>query len=87
MTDSTSFQEELFQEVKNKADSEGVYKNDAFFDLITDYLCDAGEFDEAIPAFCQRTGIRVDGYCAILLSQAEKSLASLSSTSTKILAC
>mgnify|MGYP007089864283 CR=1 FL=1 len=41
MTDSTSFQEELFQEVKNKADSEGVYKNDAFFDLITDYLCDA----------------------------------------------
>lgn len=63
MTDSTSFQEELFQEAKNKADSEGVYKNDAFFDLITDYLCDAGEFDEAIPAFCQRTGIRVDGYC------------------------
>lgn len=32
MTDSTSLQEELFQEVKNKADSEGVYKNDAFFD-------------------------------------------------------
>ena len=85
MTDSTSFQEELFQEVKNKADSEGVYKNDAFFDLITDYLCDAGEFDEAIPAFCQRTGIRAT--VAILLSQAEKSLASLSSTSTKILAC
>ena len=74
MADPTSFQEELFQEVKNRADSEGVYKDDAFFDLVTDYLCDTGEFNEATPAFCQRTGIRVDGYCGDPLESSRKIL-------------
>jgi hypothetical protein len=74
MSDLEQFQEELFQEVKNIADAEGVYKNDAFFDLITDYLCDAGEFDEALPAFYSRTGIRVDGYCGDPLESSRKIL-------------
>lgn len=63
MSDVAAFQEELFQDVKYKADSEGVFKDEAFFDLITGYLCDAGEFDEATPSFCKQTGLRVDGYC------------------------
>ena len=74
MIDLTSFQAELFQEVKNRADSEGVYKDDVFFDFVTEYLCDAGEFDEAIPSFCQRTGIRVDGYCGDPLESSRKIL-------------
>ena len=74
MADPAELQEELFQEVKNRADSEGVYKDDAFFDLVTDYLCDAGEFDEATPAFCQRTGIRVDGYCGDPLESSRRIL-------------
>lgn len=63
MDNVTEFHEELFQDVKNKADAEGVYKEDAFFDLITSQLIDAAEFEEAVPAFYKRTGIRVDGYC------------------------
>lgn len=74
MSDPASFQEELFQEVKNRADAEGIYKDDAFFDLVTENLCDAGEFDEAIPAFCQRSGIRVDGYCGDPLESSRKIL-------------
>ncbi len=74
MSNLEEFQEELFQDVKNIADAEGVYKNDAFFDLITDYLCDAGEFDEALPAFYSRTGIRVDGYCGDPLESSRKIL-------------
>lgn len=74
MIDLASFQAELFQEVKNRADSEGVYKDDVFFDFVTEYLCDAGEFDEAIPSFCQRTGIRVDGYCGDPLESSRKIL-------------
>lgn len=74
MNSVAEFHEELFQDVKNKADSEGVYKEDAFFDLITGHLIDAAEFDDAVPAFYKRTGIRVDGYCGDPIESSRKHL-------------
>jgi hypothetical protein len=65
MSAPEEFYEELFQDIKTTADAYGVYLEDAFFDTVTDYLIDAGEFDEAERAFYrpERGGIRVDGYC------------------------
>lgn len=65
MSTPEEFYEELFQDIKTTADAYGVYLEDAFFDTVTDYLIDAGEFDEAERAFYrpERGGIRVDGYC------------------------
>ena len=65
MADSTAFQEELFQDVLNTANAQGVYYEDAFFDIVTDYLIEAGEFEEAVRSFYgpRNSGIRVDGYC------------------------
>ena len=65
MADSTAFQEELFQDVLNTANAQGVYYEDAFFDIVTDCLIEAGEFEEAVRSFYgpRNSGIRVDGYC------------------------
>lgn len=66
MASTETFYEELYQDVRATAQSEGVYMEDAFFDIVTDYLIDAGEFDEAIRAYYNPgsgSGIRVDGYC------------------------
>lgn len=59
------FYEELFQDIVTTSEAFGIYKEDAFFDIVTDYLADAGEFDEAIRAFYRPSqgGIRIDGYC------------------------
>lgn len=59
------FYEELFQDVASDADAYGIYKEDAFFNRVTDYLIDAGEFDEVVRAYYRPSqgGIRVDGYC------------------------
>lgn len=59
------FYEELFQDVVIEAESQEMLKEEAFFDIMTDTLIDAGEFDDAIKAHYryERTGIRVDGYC------------------------
>lgn len=66
------FYEELFQDIKTTADAYGIYLEDAFFDIVTDYLIDAGEFDEAERAFYRpaQGGIRVDGYCGDPLESA-----------------
>ncbi len=66
------FYEELFQDIKTTADTYGVYREDAFFDIVTDYLINAGEFDEAERAFYRpaQGGIRVDGYCGDPLESA-----------------
>lgn len=57
--------EEIFQDVATTAEAWGMYKEDAFFEIIAEYLIDAGEFDEAIRAYYRppQGGIRVDGYC------------------------
>lgn len=72
MTDTDGFYEELFKDVVTTADAYGMYKEEAFFDIVTDYLTDAGEFDEAIRAFYKpaQGGIRVDGYCGDPLDNA-----------------
>ena len=66
------FYEELFQDIKTTADAYGIYLEDAFFDIVTDQLIDAGEFDEAERAFFRpaQGGIRVDGYCGDPLESA-----------------
>lgn len=66
------FYEELFQDIKTTAAAYGIYLEDAFFDIVTDQLIDAGEFDEAERAFFRpaQGGIRVDGYCGDPLESA-----------------
>lgn len=66
------FYEELFQDIKTTADAYGIYLEDAFFDIVTDQLIGAGEFDEAERAFFRpaQGGIRVDGYCGDPLESA-----------------
>ena len=66
------FYEELFQDIKTTADAYGIYLEDAFFDIVTDQLIDAGEFDEAERTFFRpaQGGIRVDGYCGDPLESA-----------------
>ena len=58
------FHQDFFQEVMASADVDGLYAEDAFFELFCEYLADAGEFDTADRApYCPPTaGIRVDGY-------------------------
>lgn len=65
MTEAEDFYQEFFKDIIDTADVEGIYKEEAFFNIITDYLIDAGEFDDAIRAFYKppQGGIRVDGYC------------------------
>ena len=64
--------EEIFQDVTTSAEAWGMYKEDAFFEIIKEYLIDAGEFDEAIRAYYRppQGGIRVDGYCGDPLESA-----------------
>lgn len=66
------FYQELFQDIVATAEAYGIYKEDAFFDIVTDYLIDAGEFEEAERAFYRpaQGGIRVDGYCGDPLDSA-----------------
>ncbi|MDO4429260.1 MAG: AIPR family protein [Atopobiaceae bacterium] len=66
------YEELLFQDIKTTADAYGIYLEDAFFDIVTDQLIDAGEFDEAERAFFRpaQGGIRVDGYCGDPLESA-----------------
>ncbi len=54
---------ELFQEVHSTADADGLYVEDAFFDLACSQLLDAGELDTADRAqYLSPRGMRVDGY-------------------------
>lgn len=59
------FYAELLQNTTGTAEAYGIYKEEAFFDIVTDHLIDAGEFDEA--NYCHyrpaQGGIRIDGYC------------------------
>lgn len=57
------FAEELVQTVHARSRSTGTYFADAFFDVVTEHLIDAGEIDEAERAyFDSGRGTRVDGY-------------------------
>ncbi len=56
------FHTEFYQDVLVAADGAGTYVADAFFDLFTDHLVDAGELDTNDRAFYDEKGVRVDGY-------------------------
>src|SRR3954471_22422479 len=62
-SDLEDFHAEFFQEVHNSADADGRYTEDSFFDLFSQQLVDAGEFDTADRAqYVAPRGVRVDGY-------------------------
>ena len=61
--DIAEYHEELFQEVHSRADAEGRFVEDAFFDVLTESLVDAGEIETADRVhYVSPRGIRVDGY-------------------------
>ena len=61
--DIAEYHEELFQEVHSRADAEGRFVEDAFFDVLTEPLIDAGELETADRVHhISPRGIRVDGY-------------------------
>ncbi|MBI2847142.1 MAG: AIPR family protein [Chloroflexi bacterium] len=61
--DLQEFHQELFQEIHRASDAEGKYVEDSFFDILCNYLVDAGEFDSADRAqYLSQRGMRVDGY-------------------------
>ena len=61
--DIAEYHEELFQEVHSLADAEGRFVEDAFFDVLTASLIDAGEIETADRVHhVSPRGIRIDGY-------------------------
>ena len=62
--DIAEFHEELFQEIHGLADADGRFVEDAFFEVFTAALTDAGEIETAdrIHHTAPRGRIRVDGY-------------------------
>ena len=61
--DIEEYHEELFQEIHGRADAEGRFVEDAFFDVFTESLLDAGELETADRVYhVAPRGIRVDGY-------------------------
>lgn len=62
--DLKEFYESFFQEVITSADSGGGWTEDAFFEIFSSYLVDAGELETAdrVPFAPTKGGIRVDGY-------------------------
>ena len=61
--DIAEYHEELFQEIHGLADADGKFVEDAFFEVFTASLSDAGEIETAdrVHHIAPR-GIRVDGY-------------------------
>jgi hypothetical protein len=58
-----AFYDEFFQDVHGTADAEGMFAEDAFFELFCGHLVDAGELDTADRAqYLAPRGLRVDGY-------------------------
>ena len=61
--DIAEYHEELFQEIHSRADAEGRFAEDAFFDVLLESLIDAGEIETADRVHhVSPRGIRVDGY-------------------------
>jgi hypothetical protein len=57
------FYKDFFQNIHGIADADGRYAEDAFFEMFTSQLVDAGELETADrAAYASPRGIRVDGY-------------------------
>lgn len=66
------FYQDLFQEIVTTSSAEHIYKEEALFDIFSEYLIDAGEFDDVVYAHYQpaQGGVRIDGYCGDPLDDA-----------------
>ena len=63
MIDIAEYHKELFQEIHSRADVEGRFAENAFFDVLAESLIDAGEIETADRVHhISPRGIRVDGY-------------------------
>ncbi|MGQ0467906.1 MAG: AIPR family protein [Sporichthyaceae bacterium] len=61
--DLEKFHHELYQEVLAYADAYGVFVEDAFFDVVNEYLIEVGELETADRApYLGTRGVRIDGY-------------------------
>ena len=61
--DIKEYHEELFQNIHGAADANGMFVEDAFFDVFTEFLSAAGEIETADRVYYSSPrGIRVDGY-------------------------
>ncbi len=58
----TDFRVEFFQDVLRDADTDGEFAADAFFEIYTSTLEDAGELASSHRVFYSRRGVHVDGY-------------------------
>ncbi|MHB8794815.1 MAG: AIPR family protein [Candidatus Nanopelagicales bacterium] len=57
------YRQDFFQDVLIAADATGQLVEDAFFELFTDYLVEAGELETADRSFYNASrGVRIDGY-------------------------
>ena len=68
MADELQLQEfhtDFLQDVVTTADAEEIYTEEALFEIMSDILSDAGEFDESVYSHYKPSagGVRVDGYC------------------------
>lgn len=63
--DLEAYYEDFFQDVMDEAEAREIYNDDAFFDLSTLDLVEAGVIPNAerMPYIRPRGGIRVDGFC------------------------
>lgn len=63
MSAIAEYHREFFKEISDLSDETGAFKEDSFFDYVTDYLVEAGEIEHAERAYHRRSrGVRVDGY-------------------------
>ena len=61
--DIQDFHHELFQDVHKLADADGAFAEDAFFDVFTTMVMDAGDLETADRVhYVSPRGLRVDGY-------------------------
>ena len=61
--DRVEYHQELFQEIHSRADADGRFVEDVFFQIFAEYLTDAGEIETADRVHhVSARGIRVDGY-------------------------
>lgn len=56
------FAQDFFQEVLRTADADGIYTEDAFFDLCCKDIEDAGDLETADRSHYAARGMRIDGY-------------------------
>ncbi len=57
-----SFLNDLRQDIIVRADATENFTDDAFAEVVTEYLIDAGSIEEFVPCKFIHRGMRIDGY-------------------------